>query len=289
MTEIEEASVGRTVDRNSVALDLRGSDGSEMDALPFIKGILSQPSLKVLLSDNVPDKEDFERLQSREIVSILMKIKFDLLEDTEGNKVDLIKRMQLEARQIGRASREKIPSFRIHDFVIYWKKRIYYNINDIVSCNYLKQTDQAEGELEHTNIDVLISALHDIKIIEGFLPHIADSSNIFTNEEKNRALFLITAFPTLRKLKIPSEILQFLLELTKELDNLPQLIGKACEGKPLALVLIGGLLSYKTMEYKIWNKDLLHQRKDRRQRRPQITAWRNLSKDRWFVFPRDQS
>ncbi|XP_078153066.1 putative disease resistance protein At1g59780 [Carex rostrata] len=262
MTEIEEASVGRTVDRNSFELDLRGSVGlnqianryfqTEMGALPFIKGILSQPSLKVLLSDNVPDKEDFERLQSREIVSILMKIKFDLMEDTEDKKVDLIKRMQLEACQIGRASRKNIPSLGIHNFEIYWKKRIYYNINDIVSCNYLKQTDQAEAELEHTNIDVLISALHDIDVLIS--PHIADSSNIFTNEEKNRALFLITAFPTLRKLKKPSEILQFLLELTKELDNLPQLIGKACAGMPLALVLIGGLLSYKPMEYKTWNK-----------------------------------
>ncbi|XP_078153203.1 putative disease resistance RPP8-like protein 2 [Carex rostrata] len=248
MTEIEEASVGRTVDRNSVALDLRGSDGSEMDALPFIKGILSQPSLKVLLSDNFPDKKDLEHLQSREIVSILMKIKFDLLEDPEGNKVDLIKRMQLEARQIGRASREKIPSFRIHNFEIYWKKRIYYNINDIVSCKYLKHTEAEE--LEHTDIDVLISSLHGIKIIEGLL----DSSNIFANEEKIRALVLITAFPKLRALKEPSKILEFLLELTKELDHLPQQIGKACEGEPLALALIGGLLSYKPMDYNTWNK-----------------------------------
>ncbi|XP_078153204.1 putative disease resistance RPP8-like protein 2 [Carex rostrata] len=167
--------------------------------------------------------------------------------------VDLIKRMQLEARQIGRASREKIPSFRIHNFEIYWKKRIYYNIKDIVSCKYLEQTGK-QGWLEHTNIDVLISALHGIKITEGLLPHIADSSNIFTNEEKIRALFLITAFPKLRALKEPFKILEFLLELTKELDNLPQQIGKACEGEPLALALIGGLLSYKPMDYNTWNK-----------------------------------
>ncbi|XP_078165995.1 putative disease resistance protein At1g58390 [Carex rostrata] len=275
MKEIEEASAGRTVDRNSVELDLRLSDGlnwiaqpyfqTEMDALPFIKGILSQPSLKVLLSDNFPDKEDLEHLQSREIVSILMKIKFDLMDDPEGNKVDLIKRMQLEARQIGRSSREKIPSLRIHNVAIYWKKRIYYNINDIVSCKYLKQTE-AEGESEHTDIDVLISSLNGIKIIEGLLPHIADnSSNIFANEERNRALFLITAFPKHRELKEPSKILEFLLELTKELDNLPQLIGKACEGDPLALVLIGGLLSFKKMDYDTWNKvkdDLLAEIKE---------------------------
>ncbi|KAJ1701078.1 hypothetical protein LUZ63_000857 [Rhynchospora breviuscula] len=80
------------------------------------------------------------------------------------------------------------------------------------------------------------------------------------NEKEGLQLFLIKAFPVLTEYNEPSKKKIFLLELSKELDNIPQLICKACHGLPLALVLVGSLLSLKEKINDIWNgvKDALY-------------------------------
>ncbi|KAJ4733207.1 Disease resistance protein (CC-NBS-LRR class) family protein [Rhynchospora pubera] len=80
------------------------------------------------------------------------------------------------------------------------------------------------------------------------------------NEKKSLQLFLIKACPDLNEYSEHSRKKTFLLELSKELDNIPQLICKACNGLPLALVLVGSLLSLKEKINDIWNgvKDALY-------------------------------
>ena len=113
---------------------------------------------------------------------------------------------------------------------------------------------ETEGVLELKDKDAVLNSVDDIKGIEDLLPDKADSSYCLTNKEKCRALFLMTVFPALCEMKEPVEILWFLLDLSIELDNLPELICEACEGQPLALLLIGSVISPKPRDYNTWAK-----------------------------------
>ncbi|XP_078179094.1 disease resistance protein RPP8-like [Carex rostrata] len=129
-------------------------------------------------------------------------------------------------------------------------------VDRLVSMNYLEHTEVAGDELEHkVDIDAVINSLHDIKSMEDLLlPNANSSIRRLTNDEKSVAILLITAFPALRELKNPYEMLRFLLELNTELGNLPEQICKACEGQPEALLLIGSLLSVKPTAYDTWER-----------------------------------
>ncbi|XP_078179940.1 putative disease resistance RPP8-like protein 2 [Carex rostrata] len=217
-----------------------------MDAIPFIKEILSKPFLRVFLS-GAPDiyKEYYLGISPGH---------------NEDQKVYNMMYMKKWSRRVGTLRRRIFdPSSKCTEWLSYGgmrdNKRMQDRwIDELVSCNYLEHTEVA-GELEHkVDIDAVIDSLHDIKSMEDLLLPNANSSNCITNDEKSVAILLITAFPALRELKDPNKMVGFLLELTTELDNLPQQISQACEGQPEALLLIGSLLSVKPMAYDTWER-----------------------------------
>ncbi|XP_078172176.1 putative disease resistance protein At1g59780 [Carex rostrata] len=185
--------------------------------------------------------------------------------DTEDKKMETINNLKTIFRKFGISRREilgfqgerkgrKGSRWSIHRVLRKLKTELDCCIDELVSCNYLEKIE-VEGELEHkVDRDVVINSLHDIKSMEDLVLHNANSSNCFTNDEKSRALLLITAIPALCDLKDCYKMLQFLIELSTELDNLPELICKACEGEPQALLLIGSLLSVNPRAYDTWNR-----------------------------------
>ncbi|XP_078179206.1 disease resistance protein RPH8A-like [Carex rostrata] len=215
-----------------------------MDAIPFIKEILSKPFLRPFLSDT----------RDQNLEGIFMG-------DTEDNKLYTIQLMKRWFGKLGTQRREIFdPSSKCTDWWSYRrmrddKRNQDFSINNLVSMNYLEHTEVA-GELEHkVDIDVVINSLHDIKSMEDLLLPNANSSNRrLTNDEKSVAILLITAIPALRELKDPNKMFRYLLELTTELDNLPEQISQACEGQPEALLLIGSLLSVKPRAYDTWER-----------------------------------
>ncbi|XP_078153943.1 disease resistance RPP8-like protein 3 [Carex rostrata] len=81
-----------------------------------------------------------------------------------------------------------------------------------------------------------------------------DCSNCETlNEKQSQVLLLKKAIPVAKHTPNKEQSLP-LFKIYLELESLPLLICKACEEQPLALLLIGGLLSFKPMAYDTWNR-----------------------------------
>ncbi|XP_078179627.1 disease resistance protein RPH8A-like [Carex rostrata] len=212
-----------------------------MDAIPFIKQILSKPFLRVFLSDT-----HYQNIVSNDPSSL--------------SKLRYIQFLKGRFRELGSQRREIFdPSSKCTEWWSYrrmrgTKSKLDDWVDELVSENYLEHTEVA-GELEHkVDIDAVKNSLHDIKSMKDLLLPNANSSNCLTNDEKSVAILLITAIPALRELKDPYEMVRFLLELTTELDDLPEQISQACEGQPEALLLIGSLLSVKPRAYDTWKR-----------------------------------
>ena len=93
-----------------------------------------------------------------------------------------------------------------------------------------------------------------IERIENMLLETVDCSNCETlNEKQSQALLLKKAIPVAKHTPNKEQSLP-LFKIYLELESLPLLICKACEEQPLALLLIGGLLSFKPMAYDTWNR-----------------------------------
>ncbi|XP_078153143.1 uncharacterized protein LOC144548347 [Carex rostrata] len=218
-------------------------------AIPFIKQILSKSALRAFLGSGA------------DVTDILSSLKPGLWAHSTDKKVKTIKSLHVCFRKFGISRRMiagrtsgKESQLISHRELIGTKRTLNSFIDELVSISYLEQIE-VEVELEHkVDIDAVMNSLHDIKSMEDLLLDNANSSNCFTNDEKSRALLLITAFPALRELNDPNEMLRFLLELSTELDNLPELICQACEGQPQALLLIGSLLSVKPTAYDTWHR-----------------------------------
>ncbi|XP_078166051.1 putative disease resistance RPP8-like protein 2 [Carex rostrata] len=243
-----------------------------MDALPFIREMISEPTLRDFLSNNVPVDEKSLDLIVVELVKVQMFMtRANFRVQPEDQKQALIEGLRLTARKVGNFMREIVGSYsknkssgsERHDLVKDWKETLDFIIGIVVSCNFLKHIEE-EGEWDDRDMVAVVNSLNDINKIENLQLDTADNSNCITlDAKKSRALLLMKAFPKIRELN-ESEMLQFFLELSKELDNLPQLICNACEQQPLALLLIGSLLSLKQRSYDTWKriKDDLYKVKD---------------------------
>ncbi|XP_078152557.1 putative disease resistance protein At1g59780 [Carex rostrata] len=94
-----------------------------------------------------------------------------------------------------------------------------------------------------------------VKNIENMLLEEADISNHITlNWDESEALFLKKAFPDLFNMQNGHERCTFYYKLHLELGKLKGIIHKACKEQPLAVLLIGGLISLKPMTNYIWKR-----------------------------------
>ncbi|XP_078166191.1 protein RECOGNITION OF PERONOSPORA PARASITICA 7-like [Carex rostrata] len=215
--------------------------------------------------DNVPIEMSETFNSIREMVDANMGYRyFDVHnEDQKMAKIEVIRlisrKVGIIVRKVGECERVPNVTYRNNylesgtQIGVKWKHSLPLYIQQMACCNYFEQTE-SEGELEQNDIDAVLNSLRDINTIEDLFPDKADRTNCLTNKEKSRLLLLVKAFPALRKLKSSFTIVQILLELSRELDNLPQLICEAVDEEPLALLLIGGLLSFKERTYDTWNR-----------------------------------
>jgi hypothetical protein len=253
-----------------------------MDALPFIREMISEPTLRDFLLNNVPVDEKSLNLIVVELVKVQMFMtRANFKVHPEDQKQALIEGLRLTARKVGNFMKEIVGSYSKnkssgsgrHDLVKDWKETLDFITGIVVSCNFLKQIEE-EGEWDYKDMEEVINSLGDINNIENLELDAAD-------DKKSRALLLIKAIPKLcdHELKESSKMLKFFLELSKELDNLPQLICKACEQQPLALLLIGSLLSLKQRAYDPWKrvKDDLFKIKDSDNRDTNNHTWNILT------------
>jgi hypothetical protein len=235
----------------------------KMDALSDITEKLSLPALKDFLENNAPEYVQYQSLMEKELnkVQIFMKTT-NYRDHSVDKKQALVEGLRLTVHKVANFMRKIVPnasnmqlSYRKDDLVKDWKETVDFIVGILVSCNYLKKTE-TENEMENQDIDALV------KSIETFFSKKKKKKSIETllldekYEEKNvkrEATLLTNAFPALGELKESSELKKFLEGLFKELDNLPQLICKACDGQHLALALIGGLLSLKQPSYDTWD------------------------------------
>ncbi|XP_078158141.1 putative disease resistance protein At1g59780 [Carex rostrata] len=92
-----------------------------------------------------------------------------------------------------------------------------------------------------------------VKNIENMLLEEEHISNRITlNRDEKEPLFMKKAFPDLFNMQNDHERCTFFYKLIMELGRVMALIYNACEKQPLALLLIGGLLSLKPMTNNIW-------------------------------------
>ncbi|XP_078152641.1 putative disease resistance RPP8-like protein 2 [Carex rostrata] len=241
-----------------------------MDAFPFVQAMLSEPALRVLLSDNFPVDVHSEILKwfiEKSYFNEFFEKYFNPSDNPSDNPSENlhdelpgdVEFLRVKFRQLGYAIREIIQlSSRSHSLrsklqsiLAEWRDDRNW-FSGYMKC--MVKSIETEGVLELKDRDAVLNSVDDIKGIEDLLPDKADSSYCFTNKEKCRALFLMTVFPALCEMKEPVEILWFLLDLSIELDNLPELICEACEGQPLAILLIGTLISPKPRDYDTWAK-----------------------------------
>jgi hypothetical protein len=221
-----------------------------MDALSVITEKLSSPALKDFLENNAPQYVQFLDLLEKELNKVQIFMKTTNFTAHSGDKKQaLIEGLLLTVRKVANFIRKIVPnaskkqlSSRNVDLVKDWKETVDFIVGIVVSCIYLKQTE-TENEMEHQDIDTLV------KSIETLLRNAKCEEN---NVKSELAILLTDALPVLAEHKESSEMKKFLVGLFKELDNLPQLICKVCDGQHLALALVGGLLSNKQPSYDTW-------------------------------------
>lgn len=195
-----------------------------MDALTFIREMLSQPKLTSILSDT--DGTDYDDLVSNNLnnFDIVLESMLSCISENDHEKVEVIQAVQMFARTIGEIQREVVQGdsrkMAINSgFKLFskWKKFVRICIDRMVSNNYWEQTE-AEGELEHRDNHDVLNSINDTKRIQDLIPDKADSSICLTNEEKCRALLLTTAFPGCREPKEPYKMLELFLEVLLGVD-----------------------------------------------------------------------
>ncbi|XP_078165907.1 uncharacterized protein LOC144560554 [Carex rostrata] len=217
-----------------------------MDALPFIIERLSETPFRDFLSKNSPHYLDNLDLVVKQLVKVQRYMRWSDFKQQPGDQRKvLIKGLRLLARKVGKYMSEIHAHYDTHKAIELVKEwgDILNIIAGIVYFCYKLKSNKAEQEF----------ALHEI-YGENFeeLERIGTIS-VF-NERESIQLLLLKAFPVLTEKSENSKKKTFLLELSKELDNLPQLICKACHGLRLALVLVGSLLSFKDLKNDTWKK-----------------------------------
>ncbi|XP_078165368.1 putative disease resistance protein At1g59780 [Carex rostrata] len=232
-----------------------------MDALPFIIERLSETPFKEFLSKNSPQCLNNLDFVVQELVKVRRYMRWSEFEkQPEDHKQALIKGVRLTVRKVGkfmsdiheeydtnRFLNEDHDTHKTIDELVKEWGNILNIIAGIVYCCYVLKVNQAEKELA-------LDEVYGENFEELDRIFLDDPINTRLNEQHSVQLFLLKAFPVLTEKSENSKKKTFLLELSKELDHLPQLICKACHGLRLALVLVGSLLSFKEMINDIWKK-----------------------------------
>ncbi|XP_078166229.1 disease resistance protein RPM1-like [Carex rostrata] len=235
-----------------------------MDALPFIIERLSETPFKDFLSKNSPHYLDNLDFVVKELIKVERYMRWsDFMNKSEDQKQTLIKGLRLTVIKVGKfmsdvheqyapnrfLNQEHDTHKAIDELVKEWGD-ILNIIAGIVYCCYMLKSNQAEMEFALEEVyGENFEELERINNISVFL----HNPNTTLKERESLQLFLLKAFPVLTENSEPSKKKLILLEFSKELDNLPQLICKACHGLPLALVLVGSLLSLKERINDIWH------------------------------------
>jgi NB-ARC domain len=234
-----------------------------MDAITFIVDSLSEPLLKDFLSQNGDSKSDNLDFALKGLVKSQRYMKGSNFKgQPEIKKQALINGLRLTTRKLGKFMREISLSSQDHvsSLILEWEEVLDF-VNGIVFCCYTLQGEQTEHELEleeqvgvnSRNLEIVRSMLGGST--DGRIPSGEQILNAPTlNKLESLRLFVMKAFPALGEHSGTSKEKTFLSEISKELDNLPQQISMACHGIPLALILIGSLLSLKEMIYDVWNQ-----------------------------------
>ncbi|XP_078165367.1 inactive disease susceptibility protein LOV1-like [Carex rostrata] len=235
------------------------------EAVPFLIERLSETPFRNFLSKNSPHYLDNLDFVIQELVKVQRFMRWrDFKQQSEDRKQALIRGLKLTVRKVGKYMGEIHAHYlanrsinlndgthkAIDELVKEWGD-ILSIIAGIVYCCYKLTLTKAEKEFALEEVyGENFEGLERIDKISVSL----DDPNKWLNEQESVQLFLLKAFPVLTKKSENLEKKTFLLGLSKELDNLPQLICMACHGLPLALVLVGSLLSLKETISDIWKK-----------------------------------
>ncbi|XP_078154754.1 putative disease resistance protein At1g59780 [Carex rostrata] len=206
-----------------------------MDALLLTIELLSQPDLPDLFEKFKTEGGKYELLAVQKRLSN-KKLRVLLQDKNQA----IIERMRLIAYKVGNfvgeiveqkgGSSKQSSDSRSHDFNKDWDE-IKYLIFAIM------------GRLDVSFFNSINIYCDNIESIEEMLLETSDCSNYGALKFKKQGLVL------LMKKVIPAAVV-----VPWELYSLPSRISKACKKQPLALLLIGGLLSFKPMTYDTWNK-----------------------------------
>ncbi|XP_078153016.1 inactive disease susceptibility protein LOV1-like [Carex rostrata] len=231
-----------------------------MDALLDMSGMLSDTrKLFDLPSNNLRGLRE------------LMKSRY-FKELTVGKQQDIIMIVRETARKVGKLIGEfvgqarKESSSSQNDLPKEYREKIENLIKDLMdkvrdqlgsSKGFMLNFENREEFLEKIenwlNLWDTIIQNNKLKNIENMLLEEADISNGITlNSEERGALFYKKAFPDLFNMQNDHERRMFYYKLVMELGSLIGEISDACEQQPLALLLIGGLLSFRPMANNIW-------------------------------------